>query len=181
MTHNQINYANLQEEVRHNQMTEQQAIEANRLRSQELSEQQRHALIMESETNRANLASEVLRKDSNVINAIQASTAAKNAETSRRMQEETGRANLVNEARADQVAVYDNLESFARMEQAQAQTSKIKEERDYIDKNYTLNWTNAMVNVARAQFDAQLETSKFQRDTINGFFGNMLRMIPMFK
>lgn len=181
MTHNQINYANLQEEIRHNQLTEQQAIEANRIRAQELAEQQRHALIMEAETNRANLSSEALRHDSNVINAMQASTAATNAVTARRQQEETSRANLVNEARADQSAIHQNMESDARAELSYAQASKAREERDYIGKNYTLNWANTMRNLAQTEFDMNLQTNKFLQDSVNGFFGNTLKAIPMLK
>ena len=54
MTQNQINWAKLQEDIRHNQAGE--------------NETNRHNVVWEVETNRSNLANEALKKEANAIN-----------------------------------------------------------------------------------------------------------------
>lgn len=54
MTQNQINWAKLQEDIRHNQAGE--------------NETNRHNVVWEAETNRTNLANEALKKEANAIN-----------------------------------------------------------------------------------------------------------------
>jgi len=91
MTTNQIAFAKLQEEIRHNQLTEAQA-------RNELLEAKRHSVVTESEAGRHNTATEMEAQRHNVINEQETQRANLAQEgLKREAQLETHRSNLEQE------------------------------------------------------------------------------------
>lgn len=118
MTHNQIDYQNLKETMRHNKELEAQG-------AQTLAETARHNLAFEQETNRSNLVNEAIKSAS---------------------QEESARSNRANEELKHESNVLNysaNIKGIAensRHNRAyEAETKRSNQKREYIDYTHNKN------------------------------------------
>lgn len=149
MTHNQIEYAKLKEDRRHNQETELNA---------------RNVL---SETNRHNLAVEGLQKEANVINSNHfAAMDTENARHNAAMEQETNRHNIEQESiQQAQNALTAQLNSIRAKEQAEnARHNIVSETISKFSAKTDANYKSSMAE------SAIINANAHERDSLTNFF-----------